>query len=67
MVSARFSAVVRTVLRWLLGAALIGAGVGHLTAHREEFRAQVPGWFPVSYTHLRAHETNHAISYAIFC
>ena len=47
MVSARFSAVVRTVLRWVLGAALIGAGVGHLTAQREEFRAQVPGWFPI--------------------
>lgn len=37
----------RTVLRWLLGGALIGAGVGHLTAQREEFRAQVPDWFPV--------------------
>jgi uncharacterized membrane protein len=39
--------VVRTVLRWLLGAALIGAGVGHLTSQRTEFRAQVPGWFPI--------------------
>lgn len=39
--------MVSTVLRWLLGAALIGAGVGHLTAQREEFRAQVPGWFPI--------------------
>jgi uncharacterized membrane protein len=39
--------VVRIVLRWLLGAALIGAGVGHLSAQREEFRAQVPGWFPI--------------------
>ena len=39
--------MVRTVLRWLLGAALIGAGTGHLTAQREEFRAQVPGWFPI--------------------
>ncbi|MGE5211610.1 MAG: hypothetical protein ACM3MM_10100 [Acidobacteriota bacterium] len=37
----------RTVLRWLLGVALIGAGVGHLTAQRTEFRAQVPGWVPV--------------------
>jgi uncharacterized membrane protein len=43
MVSVR----VRTVLRWLLGVALIGAGVGHLTAQRTEFRAQVPGWFPI--------------------
>ena len=39
--------MVRIVLRWLLGAALIGAGVGHLTAQRTEFRAQVPGWFPI--------------------
>lgn len=37
----------RTVLRWLLGGALIAAGTGHLTAQREEFRAQVPDWFPV--------------------
>ena len=37
----------RTVLRWLLGGALIGAGIGHLTTQREEFRAQVPGWFPI--------------------
>jgi uncharacterized membrane protein len=46
--SARSSAsTVRTVLRWLLGGALIGAGVGHLTTQRSEFRAQVPGWFPI--------------------
>jgi len=38
---------VRTVARWLLGAALVVAGVGHLTAQRVEFRAQVPPWFPV--------------------
>ena len=37
----------RTVLRWLLGGALIGAGVGHLTTQRTEFRAQVPEWFPI--------------------
>jgi uncharacterized membrane protein len=41
------SSTVRTVLRWLLGGALIGAGVGHLTTQRSEFRAQVPGWFPI--------------------
>ncbi len=35
------------MLRWLLGGALIVAGVGHLTAQRTEFRAQVPGWFPI--------------------
>jgi len=38
---------VRTLLRWLLGGALIGAGIGHLTTQREEFRAQVPDWFPL--------------------
>ena len=48
------SAVVRTVLRWLLGGALIGAGVGHLTAQRTEFRAQVPGWFPLDADLVRA-------------
>ena len=40
-------AVLRTVLRWLLGIVLIGAGVAHLTTQRTEFRAQVPGWFPI--------------------
>jgi uncharacterized membrane protein len=38
---------VRTVLRWLLGGVLIGAGIAHLTTQRDEFRAQVPGWFPI--------------------
>ena len=37
----------RTALRWLLGGALVGAGVGHLTAQRQEFQAQVPAWFPL--------------------
>ncbi|GGK60165.1 membrane protein [Ornithinimicrobium pekingense] len=30
-----------------LGAAMIGAGVAHLTSQREEFQAQVPEWFPL--------------------
>ncbi len=38
--------IVRTIARWLLGAALLVAGVGHLTNQREEFQAQVPEWFP---------------------
>ena len=33
--------------RWALGAVLVLAGVLHLTAQRQEFRAQVPDWFPV--------------------
>lgn len=36
----------RTVGRWLLGGALLVAGIGHLTTQREEFQAQVPSWFP---------------------
>lgn len=36
----------RTLARLLLGAFLAFAGVGHLTFLREEFRAQVPPWFP---------------------
>lgn len=31
-----------------LGAALLVAGTGHLTKQREEFRAQVPSWFPAA-------------------
>lgn len=41
------SSPVRTAFRWLLGGALVGAGIGHLTTQREEFRAQVPEWFPL--------------------
>ncbi len=37
----------RTVARVLLGLAMVGAGIGHLTVQREEFQAQVPDWFPV--------------------
>ena len=38
---------VRDGARWLLGASLVLAGSGHLTFQREEFRAQVPDWFPI--------------------
>ena len=37
----------RTLARVALGAALVFAGLTHLTVAREEFQAQVPGWFPV--------------------
>ncbi|MDT0275265.1 DoxX family protein [Blastococcus goldschmidtiae] len=37
----------RTAARLLLGATMVGAGVLHLTTQRQEFRAQVPAWFPV--------------------
>ncbi|MCF6509682.1 hypothetical protein E9549_20135 [Blastococcus sp. MG754426] len=41
------SSAARTAARLLLGAVMVTAGVLHLTTHREEFRAQVPAWFPV--------------------
>ena len=37
----------RTVARYLLGAALIFAGVGHFTFSRLAFQAQVPPWVPL--------------------
>src|SRR5919112_4852585 len=39
--------VAQTLGRILLGSAMVTAGVLHLTTQREEFRAQVPDWFPV--------------------
>lgn len=41
------SSLPSTVARVLLGTAMVGAGVLHLTTQREEFQAQVPAWFPV--------------------
>jgi uncharacterized membrane protein len=41
------SSLPRTVGRVVLGAAMVGAGVLHLTTQRQEFQAQVPDWFPV--------------------
>lgn len=37
----------RVVARLLLGGFLAAAGIGHLTALREEFQAQVPPWLPL--------------------
>ena len=37
----------RAVAQAGLGALLAGAGIGHLTALREEFQAQVPTWVPL--------------------
>lgn len=36
-----------TIGRVLLGSAMVGAGVLHLTTQRQEFQAQVPDWFPL--------------------
>jgi uncharacterized membrane protein len=38
---------VRSAARYLLGAALIYAGVGHFTFSRIAFQAQVPPWVPL--------------------
>lgn len=39
--------LIRTLARWLLGAGLVFAGVGHLTFARQSFVAQVPSWLPL--------------------
>ncbi len=39
--------LIKTVARLALGAALTGAGISHLGAARETFRAQVPTWLPL--------------------
>ena len=38
---------VQTLFRWVLGVALLLAGMGHLTWARTEFLAQVPTWVPL--------------------
>lgn len=37
----------QTAARIVLGSAMVGAGLLHLTTQREEFQAQVPDWFPI--------------------
>lgn len=37
----------RTAARITLGAAMVGAGIAHLTSQRQEFQAQVPQWLPL--------------------
>ena len=39
--------ILRLISRLVLGAALVYAGIGHLTFSRTEFQAQVPVWFPL--------------------
>ncbi len=53
MLSKLFNAEVKTnrvqlILRILLGAALLFAGISHLTFARSEFLAQVPNWVPLN-------------------
>jgi uncharacterized membrane protein len=40
--------LIRKSMQVLLGAALIYAGISHLTTNRLEFQAQVPSWVPLS-------------------
>ncbi len=44
----RRSGLVRLIVRLLLGAALVFAGISHLTWSRTDFSAQVPTWVPLS-------------------
>jgi uncharacterized membrane protein len=39
--------IAKQIARYLLGAALIFAGIGHFTFSRAEFQAQVPAWVPL--------------------
>lgn len=39
--------MIKHIARTLLGAALIYAGITHLTTNRTEFLAQVPTWLPL--------------------
>ena len=39
--------ILRLISRLVLGAALVYAGIGHLTFSRAEFQAQVPVWLPL--------------------
>lgn len=41
------TSLVQNVFRFILGAFLFTAGVGHLTWQRTEFLAQVPSWLPL--------------------
>ena len=40
------ASLARTAVRLVLGTAMVGAGVLHLTVLRVEFQALVPDWFP---------------------
>lgn len=44
---ARAGALVRGAALGALGLALLATGTAHLSVRRQEFRAQVPAWFPV--------------------
>ena len=39
--------IAKLIARYALGAAMLYAGIGHLTFARSEFQAQVPVWLPL--------------------
>ena len=41
------TSTIQSLFRILLGLFLVGAGLGHLSALRQEFLAQVPAWLPI--------------------
>ena len=43
----KYKSATRHIARYLLGAALIYAGIGHFTFSRLAFQAQVPPWLPL--------------------
>lgn len=40
--------ILQKSLKWLLGALMVMAAIGHFTFQRAEFQAQVPNWIPLS-------------------
>jgi uncharacterized membrane protein len=40
------TSILQNAMRILLGSLMVFAGISHLTFHRKEFLAQVPGWLP---------------------
>lgn len=40
--------MIKNLIRIVLGAFMLLAGIGHLTYARETFQAQVPDWIPLS-------------------
>jgi uncharacterized membrane protein len=42
------TSIFQDVFKYILGAFMIFAGIGHLTFNRLEFQAQVPNWLPFS-------------------
>ncbi len=48
LITGKSTTKAQNTLRLLLGAAMLGAGIAHLTFARKAFRAQVPRWLPTN-------------------